>query len=203
MTMSEISSLLPTSLGKQMQLGFIVRDLDEALRVFTEDFKVGPFIIIEEALGDRRFVHRGKESPLQMSLALSYHGSTQIEFITQTNDAPSPYTEFLAEGREGLHHIAFYPDDYEQACKDLVAAGFEEVCYVQMPDGSKNVSYFNSPPQIGVMIELVPLTPLRRQHYAGIKLLSESWDGQNPVRRFKTRPEFIAAVEESLRTATV
>src|SRR5690606_28024172 len=103
------------------------------------------------------------------------------------------------QGREGLHHIAFYPEDYEGACRDLAALGYEEASYVRLPDGTKNVSYFDTPSHIGVMIELVPLTPLRRQHYAGVKLLADSWDGTDPVRRFKTRAEFIDSVQESQR----
>jgi catechol 2,3-dioxygenase-like lactoylglutathione lyase family enzyme len=185
--------LFPNFLGKQMQIGYVVKDIDAALRFWTEQMKVGPFVIVKESLGDRRFVHRGKVSDVKMSVALSYIGETQIEVIAQSNSAPSPYTEFFASGREGLQHVAFTTDDYAQACRQLEACGFEEVCSVQLSDGTKNVSYYSGPPHLGAMVELIPMTPARQRYYAAIKKLAQEWDGSQPVRRFKTRAEFLAS----------
>ena len=78
-------------LGHRMQLSMVVHNIDEAARFWSDSMGVGPWILIEDALEDRRFVHRGAESPVQMSLALTYAGETQFELITQVNDAPSPY----------------------------------------------------------------------------------------------------------------
>ncbi|MNL50474.1 hypothetical protein D3C87_1734930 [compost metagenome] len=82
-----------------MQLAFVVPDLDEALHFWTAKMKVGPFVVIEDAMGDRRFLHRGAVSPVEIRLAFSYIGDTQIEVISPSNQAPSPYTEFLGEQR--------------------------------------------------------------------------------------------------------
>ena len=107
---------LSSFLGQKMQLGYVVADLDAALRFWTEALKVGPFVVIEDSLGDRRFMHRGQPSEVRMSVAFSYFGDVQIEFITQQNSAPSPYTEFLSIAPAGgLHHLAFWPQDYAQA----------------------------------------------------------------------------------------
>lgn len=180
-------------LGKRMQLGYVVKDLDSALRHWTEVLGVGPFVVIEEALGDRRFVHRGRASDVRMSVAFSYVDDVQIEFITQSNDAPSPYTEFFESGREGLHHLAFWPQDYPEACRRLEESGYAEVCSVQMQDGTKNVSYFSGPAHFGAMLEVVPLTPHRARYFGGVKALVERWDGSRPIRRFRTREDFVAS----------
>ncbi|MDR6861544.1 VOC family protein [Variovorax guangxiensis] len=193
MMIEPVTGFLPSSLGKRMQLGFVVKDLASALTFWTEEMKVGPFVVMEESIGDRKFVHRGQVSDVQMSVALSYLGDTQIEVITQANLAPSPYTEFFASGRQGLHHLAFYPEDYEQACRDLGHSKFKEVMALYTSDGAKNVSYFESPPYLGLMIELVPLTAMRQTYYGAIKRLAEKWDGGRPVRRFRTRADFLAS----------
>jgi hypothetical protein len=192
---SQDVSFLPSSLGKRMQLGFVVKDLDAALRFWTEEMKVGPFVVIEESVGDRKFIHRGQPSDVQMSVALSYRGDVQIEIIAQANSAPSPYTEFFASGRQGLQHLAFCPEDYEKACGELERSGFKEVMSLYTSDGTKNVSYFESPPYLGLMVELVPFTPMRQTYYGAIKSLTETWDGSRPVRRFKSRAEFMSSLD--------
>ncbi|MFZ4286331.1 VOC family protein [Variovorax sp. HJSM1_2] len=181
-------------LGPDLQISFVVKDLDAALDLWTLQMGVGPFVVFEKSLGDRRFLHHGKVSDVQMSVALSYRGETQIEIITQVNDAPSIYSEFFASGREGLQHIAFAAADYEQACRRFQAIGFKEVSAIHMPDGTKNVSYFQSPESVGVVVELVPMTPARRTYYDRIKALAASWDGMDPVRRYRDSVEFLAKV---------
>ncbi len=188
------AGLFPSFLGERMQLGLVVSDMEVALRFWTEGLKVGPFVVIEDSFGDRRFVHRGREIEMKMSVAFSYLGDTQIELVVQSNSSPSPYTEFLESSGGGLHHVAFWPDDFDQSCKELERLGLEEVTTIHMPDGMKNVSFFSSS-QLGVMIELIPWTPARRRYVAGIKALAEAWDGSRPVRRFRTRADFLASDE--------
>src|SRR6185369_5607710 len=52
------------------------------------------------------FRHRGKDSAMEMSVALANSGDPQIELIQQRNDAPSMYKELLDSGREGLQHMS-------------------------------------------------------------------------------------------------
>lgn len=195
MTNSKDIKHLRDLLGPELQLSFVVKDLDAALKFWTEDMGIGPFVVFEQSLGDRRFVHRGKVSDVRMSVALSYRGDTQIEIITQSNSAPSMYSEFFAGGGEGLQHIAFAAPDYEQACRKFEELGFEEISSIQMPDGTKNVSYFKGPKHLGVMVEVVPMTPARRIYYGRIKTLASSWDGTRPIRRFRDSAEFLASEE--------
>ena len=187
--------LLPTFLGPGIQLAFVVKDLDAALRFWTEEMQVGPFVVFEESLGERQFVHRGQPSDVKMSVALSYRGDTQIELITQSNGAPSLYSEFFARGGEGLQHIAFAADDYEQACRRLEHSGFQEVSSIQTRDGVKNVSYYVGPAHFGVMVEVVPMTPARQKYYGTIRALAQTWDGSRPVRKFRNSAEFMASDE--------
>ena len=74
-------------------------------------------------MGTHYFIHRGQRSPVDITLALSYLGDTQIELIWQRNDAPCIYTEALQSGfgAGGTHHVAFWPDDLSQAFRELIA----------------------------------------------------------------------------------
>jgi catechol 2,3-dioxygenase-like lactoylglutathione lyase family enzyme len=187
------SVVFPTLLGRKMQVAFVVRNLEEALHFWTATMKVGPFVVIEESLGDRLFVHRDVQSPVDMSIAYSYLGDVQIEIIAQRNSAPSPYTEFLESGREGLHHVAFWPDEFETACQFLEEKGFQELSSVRTVDGEKNLIYYNGPSHLGVVVEVLPMTPLREKYYGGMKRLAETWDGSRPIRRYRTRSDYMAS----------
>jgi catechol 2,3-dioxygenase-like lactoylglutathione lyase family enzyme len=184
---------LPSILGPRMQLGLVVRDIERAIAFWAQQMGIGPWILIEGSGADRRFVHRGQVANVEMSIAFSYAGETQLELIAQTNSAPSLYLEFLEAGQEGLHHLGFWPDNLEKSCEALERAGFEELCSVYMADGTKNVSYYTSPPFVGALIELAPMTPFRSTYMTAIEQLANKWDGSRPLRRFASREEFIAS----------
>ena len=99
-------------LGGAVQWGYVVRDLEAAMRHWTEVLKVGPFIAIAD-FGKTEARYKGKPTDVKLICAFSYVGDIQIELIQQLNDAPSPYMDFLAAGREGLQHHGFWVEDHE------------------------------------------------------------------------------------------
>ena len=191
----DIEDMLPPMLGRRAQIAFVVKDLDEALRYWTEAMKVGPFVVIDNSVAGRRVVYRGVETAMDSSLAFSYIGDLQIEIVHQTNDAPSPFKDFLDSGREGLQHIAFWPPDFGGACAYLERTGFSEMLSMYTADGARNVVYYEAPAHIGVMVEIVPLTPSRQAYFGRIQNLTRNWDGTRPVRRFASREAFLASGE--------
>jgi catechol 2,3-dioxygenase-like lactoylglutathione lyase family enzyme len=178
-----------------MQLAFVVRDLDNALRYWTETLRVGPFVVIERAIEGRTVVHRGQRTEMELTLAFSYVGDMQIELVRATSDAPSPYREYLDSGREGLHHVAYWPENFEGACAHLEASGLSEVCVVYAPDSTRAVVHYDAPSHIGTMVELVPASSERWAYFARMRRLVSGWDGSRPVRRYETRDVFLASGE--------
>ena len=111
-------------LGPATQLGFVVRDVEAAIRHWTEVFGVGPFIVMEHGTAQPpppTFM-RGEEVSVELKLGFGFMGDVQIELIEQRNDAPSPYAEFLAAGREGLQHLGFWVHDHAEATRRRPAA---------------------------------------------------------------------------------
>ena len=104
------------------QLAYVVRDLDAALKYWTENLKAGPFFLFEHCpLLDQKYL--GKPGNADVTLALGNSGGLQIELIYQHNDAPSVYKEFLDAGRVGVHHFGLMPVDYAAACAEYRARG--------------------------------------------------------------------------------
>jgi catechol 2,3-dioxygenase-like lactoylglutathione lyase family enzyme len=180
-------------LGRRLQIGMVVHDMDSALQMWTSSLRVGPWIVVEDALMDRTYVHRGVPSKAQFSVAFSYSGDTQLELIMPTDGLPSAYREFLDAGREGVHHLGFWPDDYRASCRALEEAGFRELSRIDAADGTPNVSYYESPAQLGVVVEVVPMNDLRQATFEAVERLTAAWDGSDPIRRFRTRQEFVSS----------
>jgi len=193
---------LPRVLGPRMQIGMVVRDIDEATTFWSEQMGIGPWIVIDSPGGSRRFVHRGVEVDVDMVIAFSYTGETQLEIICQTNEAPSLYTEFLDQGREGMHHLGFWPADFDGARAALEDGGFEEMTALYLPDGTRNVSYYESPAFVGAYVEVAPMTPFRKSYMGAIEQLSLAWDGSRPIRKFGSREEFVSSDDYQRVAAT-
>jgi hypothetical protein len=98
--------------GPVRQNGYVVRDIEAAMKHWIEVLQVGPWFYIDRVQTDW-FRHRGQDSTVELSIALANSGDLQIELIQQRNDAPSMYKEFLDSGREGLQHVAFWSTDYQ------------------------------------------------------------------------------------------
>src|SRR3954467_6976254 len=96
----------------ELQLGFVVRDLQAAIQQWTALLGVGPWIILDSFPGYLR-IHRGRKVDVVMHAAFTYHGDAQLEFISQLNGVATPYREFLDSGREGLQHLGFYTEDFD------------------------------------------------------------------------------------------
>lgn len=182
-------------LGKRIQVAFVLADLEPALKYWTETLKVGPFVVMESAIDGRTVHYRGQPTDMDMTLAFAYMGDVQIEFVHPTNDAPSPFKEFLDSGRKGFHHLAYWPTDFDAACEHLERNSFTEICSIVTPDGSRNVVYYEPPEFIGSIVEIVPWTAARKEYFGRIQRLSASWDGTRPIRRFASRAAFLASGE--------
>ena len=118
-----------------MQLAYVVRDLEATLSFWTEALRVGPFVVIENAADDRIVAYRGAKTRAKMTLAFSYVRDVQIEIIAASCLDPTPWTDFLDSGRQGLHHVAVWPDDFDGACTLLEARGFTPDCRIETCSG--------------------------------------------------------------------
>jgi len=90
-------------------VGYVVPDLDEAIRLHEERFGVS--VVVRETLPDQ-----GVEA------AALEVGTGQIELI-QPVDPEGSVARFLERRGPGLHHTAFEVDDLDGTLRELEAAG--------------------------------------------------------------------------------
>ena len=167
-------------LGDVMQLAFVPRDFDAAVRHWTGTMGVGPFFLFEDIrLEGMRY--RGDPSDAAFDLALAYWGEMQIELIRPRDDHPSIYTGRYADIGAGLHHVCVLVDDIAQARRICEAAGGEVVLEGAL--GDSRVIYVDPGSGPGHLIEVLQQGADGPSLFAAIKAAGEGWDGSEPLRR--------------------
>lgn len=169
--------------GPLRQLGYVVKDIDGAMKHWIDIAGVGPFFYIDEQpLVD--FIFRGKESSPLFSVALAHSGSTQIELIEQRNSEPSAFKEFTDQGLEGLQHIAYWTTAFDHHAEEAHHRGLTELQSGRSGSGApdERFVYFAESPYPGTIIELSEISGRKGALFDAIESASRSWDGSNPVR---------------------
>lgn len=168
-----------SGLGELIQLAFVPRDYDAAIKYWTETMGVGPFFEMNH-IKYMSAAYRGAPSDLDFSVALAYWGDIQIELIRQHNDSPSIYKAWLDEGREGLHHTCIVVDDMAQARKVCAEAGASVEQEIRVT--GVEAIYIDSGGGPGTLLELITIAPEFKAVFDGIRDASRGWDGRDPVR---------------------
>ena len=172
-----------SSLGPIIQLAYVPKDFDAALRYWTESLGVGPFFLASHYPIDRIY-YEGTQTNLDFSVAVSCWGDIQIELIRQHNSAPSIFRDWDSDT---LHHIQIGSLDYRpalDACRDL---GLELVMEGRGAPGIPEFKFAfcqlgpGAPAGYVEMLDL-PSPSIREQMMARLKHHSLSWNGENPLR---------------------
>ncbi len=170
-----------SAIGPVMQIAFVPKDFDAALRHWTGIMGVGPFFLIENyRLADMRY--RGAPSDAVFTLALAYWGDIQIELIRPENTAPSLYHGPDAEGGDTLHHSCILTDDMAAARRIAAEAGATVLVEANVGDDGE-VIYLDTGGGPGSIVEVLQPATGSDALFAMIKAASVGWDGSEPVRR--------------------
>ena len=110
--------------GPLRQMGFVVRDIDKAMRHWVEVCGVGPWYL-DERLPLQGFWYKEQRCDgIHLTIALANSGDVQLELIQQRDDTPSMYRDFLAAGHEGLQHWSSWPENYHELLDRAVSGGW-------------------------------------------------------------------------------
>ncbi len=166
--------------GDIRQNGYVVRDIESAMKHWTEVLGVGPFFYFER-VPVQDFRYRGEPSPVDLSIALANSGALQIELIQQRNRAPSMYRDFLESGREGLQHVAFWTDQMDDALRRIDQAGYEIGQRGEIGEQGRFV-YLCTEAHPGSVVEVSEISGAKGRLFAHIEESARGWDGSNPIR---------------------
>ena len=165
--------------GPLLQNGFAVRDWRAAAEHWVEVMGVGPFFLMDHIEFDW-CEFRGEPVELDLSVAIAYTGGQQIELVQQHNDAPSIYTEFLADNEPGLQHMGVFVDDLRAT---LDGRGLREAVVQQgRTAAGVNFAYVDTVFHNGTMLELIEAGEKVREAFEFMRRASVDWDGSEPIR---------------------
>ena len=122
------------------QIGFVVNDLNQAMKDYAPLF--GPWETMDADIEDAYF--RGELKNCNIKMAFGHSGDLEIELI-EVLSGTSPHTEFLENGRSGMHHLRYRITDLEQRITDAKKIGYEVIwkkrfsadmafCYLEKPN---------------------------------------------------------------------
>jgi pyruvate/2-oxoglutarate dehydrogenase complex dihydrolipoamide acyltransferase (E2) component len=139
----------PIDAGSIYHSGYVVVDIQAAIRHWVRLAGAGPFVIFE----DFEFVnpdYRGAPVGPKVTLAFAFSGDSCIELIQPQSVGPSIYTETPGSA----HHIGIGVENLEASMQAYAAAGIECAFRAAFPFGG-GCAYFDTRSTIGVFTELV------------------------------------------------
>lgn len=174
--------------GEIRQNGYVVRDIEAAMKHWTEVLGVGPFFYLEKAPIEN-FRYYGEPSEMLASIALANSGPLQIELIQQRNGAPSMYRDFLEAGHEGLQHVAYWTKDFDRDFDRAMELGYTvgQSGEVGGPEG--RMVYFATEAHPGTVVELSEISGPKGRTFEMIAKKARAWDGSDPIRRLRASRE--------------
>ncbi|MFF0496498.1 VOC family protein [Nocardia aobensis] len=168
------------------QIAWVVDDLDAAVRHWRQTTEIGPFFVgkhIGAMITDTTY--RGRAVQIDISAAIAYAGSVQIELIQQHDDAPSPYREVYPAGEGGIHHMQAFVEDVDAQCRVYEKYGFE-VVMTGAVGGLTPVAYVDTRAATGCMTELMSRQGPAVHMFDALVAVTAGWDGSDPVRDMAT-----------------
>lgn len=180
-------------LGTPVHQAYVYPDFDAALKRFAGG-GIGPFYIMQTGgVG----IYRGENHPLSVKVAFVYTGDTCLEIITPNGESEqqSAYDEFLRRNPEGgLHHIAYYSNDFEKTLASLEAEGMPLRRVQEFPDGKGGlIEIYCEPVGVDNPILFQLIRPgLFDAWFDAMRTEAAKWDGNEPFR--DARPLMAAAM---------
>ena len=105
MEVHEADSPKPLKIGKILQIGVVVKNLEEAMEYYSRHFGLGPW---RTRVADHlpSAVVLRKKTPYTCTLAFAEIPPLQLELIDVTK-GPSIHLDHLESKGEGIHHLLF------------------------------------------------------------------------------------------------
>jgi Glyoxalase/Bleomycin resistance protein/Dioxygenase superfamily len=180
--------MMSIPVGSVTETCYVTYNLDKAMAEWTRATGAGPWFEAEFPASLVKS-YRGKPAADSFRAAIAFAGTSLIELVQPTNDAPSIFREILeTRGEGGLHHV--YPRirprkgaEYDRACADYRALGLEPALSFTIEGMGRN-DFFDATATLGCFIELLEfeeavydaiMRPIYQAHI--------EWDGKTrPVR---------------------
>ena len=168
------------------QLGYVCRNLDEAIAYFVSHQGAGPFYTMDVPPEAATYTFRGHEvgGVTKNRVAFGYRGRSQFELIETDNPV---FDELRGDRAVVFHHVMQMSDTFEADRAAYEAAGYATLGTGQMP--GVLIHYIDTLYALGHYTELFDYDAAMREtegfmfrHFETMYNTACNWDGSRPVR---------------------
>jgi hypothetical protein len=166
-----------------IQTAFVVEDIMATIRYYTRTLNVGPFFLLSHAKSPTR-TYRGVLAPCEVSVAMAFAGTMNIELVQQHDDVPSLMNEHVRSHGYGFHHYGVAHEDIADALPLYRAEGYQVVSTNDVPTGGTVHFLAEDMPAQPGYIELIPWNARLDETFTRYWQAAQDWNGSDPVRPF-------------------
>ncbi len=165
-----------------VQVAYFVTDIRASALRMNQTLGAGPFYVSENIkLGWAE--HRGKPADFVHSSAYGQWGNTMMELVSQVDDSPdTPFRDMYREGEEGIHHMALFVPNINQAIEHFSDQGLCLATRAKTASGGVEFAFIDAISTLGHMIEIYEELPVLKDFYQMVRESAQNWDGKDPVR---------------------
>ena len=167
------------NLGPPKQIAYAVPNAVEAAKTWVKNFGAGPFYIAEH-IPVSDVTYRGVESTFDHTSAYGQCGDIMVELVQDHGTGPSVVRDMYDPDESGLHHLAYFVDDIEQATSDLGQLGFP--LGMSALAGETRFHHVDAIDTLGHFIELYEPNKALVAFYERVRASAQDWDGSEPIR---------------------
>jgi len=137
------------------QIGVVVRDVNATVEFLSGVLGWGPFTTYEFLPEKHWFM--GEPCPLKLGMGKTMLGDLELELM-QPLEGMGLHREFLETHGEGLQHLGFLVDEYDEMFDRFTKAGFQPLesaeTYLETYGGYLRAAYFNTHKIGGIVCEI-------------------------------------------------
>ncbi len=141
-------------------IGIVTRDVERCAKKYEALFGFGPFNVVLR--GTQKIELHGQPAEVRHKTAVGFGGGVQFH-ISQVVEGRSAHSEFLAAGKEGLHHIGVFVEDFDGELRKYTSKGYAIVSQGFETSMRVRWAYMDTAADLGFYVELIEKPPLRRK----------------------------------------
>ena len=115
--------------------------------------------------------------PVVIDAAFAQSGPLNIEIIQVKSKGENAFSDMFAKGEGGLHHVAYFCDDYGKERDRLEGLGYPVASEFSIGDDVP-VCYVDTRATLSHMVELYPRDRLLIDLYNRVRNARNHWDGK-------------------------
>lgn len=156
MSMNTDELVTALNLGQVAQIGCVVRELSTTVRNYETVLGIGPFSTIDFR-PEKSFI-KGRSPEIYLKIGITQlTPSLSLELIEVVSGDPY-HRDFLETHGEGVQHLGFMTDEYDQVLDRAKKMGIEVLMWAEteVPGmGKVRGAYLDTQTLIGTLVEII------------------------------------------------